>query len=145
METPDSEDGAAVPGVNPAGLAEQLAKIRTPSEATRSSTGISLPLSGSRDSRNQFNLAKARADAAAAAAAAAGAAGSLSSTYRSRRHSGSSQLSQISSSKASYKSGSQRKSRKPKKGDVTTGENIQSDRILHHQQRRQFNTRDGGR
>lgn len=121
MESPTG--GTPDPGVSPAGLAERLAGIKKPLETTRSSTGLSLPLPGTRDSRNQFNLAKARADAAAAAAAAAGPASSLGSTYRSRRQSGSSQVSYTS--KTSYRSTSQRKGRKTKKGeDLTTGENV---------------------
>lgn len=75
-----------------------------PPNNTTNSFGLSLPLGGHRESsKNQFNLAKARADAAAAAAAAAaGVGGSLSSTYRSRRQSGSSQISYSSKYSSLY-------------------------------------------
>ncbi|CAM6095149.1 unnamed protein product [Calypogeia fissa] len=105
------------------GAKKPLDQEPPPSSNTTSSFGLSLPLR--ENSKNQFNLAKARADAAAAvAAAAAGIAGSLSSTYRSRRQSGSSQVSY--SSRASHRSGGGRPSkRRTKKLDVATGENVQ--------------------
>lgn len=83
--TPSTTDGTG-------GAKKTSEQAPQSSSNTTSSFGLSLPLR--ENSKNQFNLAKARADAAAAAAAAAaGIAGSLSSTYRSRRQSGSSQVS----------------------------------------------------